>query len=213
MNADSAAPTIAVRAREELARLLLEPKLGKAPDDPAQAKFTLNWKSYSWMMETVWLDNVVQRRPKRWLPDSYANYDELLSAAVDSAVNSSDAPKDLNAWKWGAFHTVYIQNPVLGQIPILQHWTGPGRWQQSGSGYTVKAVTRTHGPSERITVNLADLDQSTLNLVTGEAGNFPSPYYLDQWGAWYQGFTFPWPFSAEAVEKSGAHQLTLHPTK
>ena len=34
MTEDSAAPTIAVRGRQELARLLLEPKLGAAPKDP-----------------------------------------------------------------------------------------------------------------------------------------------------------------------------------
>jgi penicillin G amidase len=213
MTADSAAPTIAVRSREELVRLLLEPKLGAAPKDPAQAKSTLNWKSYSWMMETVWLDNVVQHQPKRWLPDAYANYDELLAAAVDAAVTGPDAPKDLNSWSWGRFNMVDIQNPVLGQIPILQHWTGPGQREQSGSAYTVKAVARTYGPSERMTVNLADLDESTLNLVTGEAGNFLSAYYMDQWNAWYKDFTFPWPFSPEAVQKARAHQLMLEPSK
>ena len=213
MTAESAAPTIAVRSREELAHLLLEPKLGQAPKDPAQVKSTLNWKSYSWMMETVWLDNVVQHQPKRWLPDAFANYDELLTAAVESAVSGPDAPKELNAWKWGVFNAIDLQNPILGQIPILQRWTGPGRWDQSGSVYAVKAVTKTHGPSERIAVNLADLDQSTFNLVTGEAGNFSSPYYMDQWNAWYQGFTFPWPFSPQAVEGTRAHQVRLGPEK
>jgi len=213
MTAESAAPTIAVRAREELARLLLEPKLGRAPADPVQAKSTLTWKSYGWMMETVWLDDVIQHQPKRWLPDAYASYDELLTAAVESAVSRPEAPEELNAWKWGAFNPVDIQNPILGQIPILQRWTGTGRWEQSGSAYTVKAVTKTHGPSERIIVNLAERDQSTFNLVTGEAGNFLSPYYLDQWNAWYQGFTFPWPFTLDAVQQARAHQVTLQPEK
>jgi penicillin amidase len=211
MTADSAAPTIALRSREELIRLLLEPKLGAAPKDPVQAKSTLNWRTYSWMMETVWLANVIEHQPKRWLPDAYANYDELLAAAVESAVTGSDAPKDLNSWKWGPVNETEIQNPVLGQIPVLQHWTGPGLQEQSGGVYAVKAVAKTHGPSERITVNLANLDESSLNLVTGEAGNFLSLYYMDQWEAWYTNFTFPWPFSPEAVQKTKAHELTMEP--
>lgn len=213
MTADSVAPTIAVRSRAELTRLLLEAKLGPAPKDPEQAKATLNWKSYSWMMETVWLDNVIAHQPKRWLPDTYANYDELLAAAVESAVNDLNAPKDLSTWKWGKFNSVNIQNPVLGQIPILRKFTGPGLQEQSGSPYTVKAVAKTYGPSERLTVNLANLDDSTLNLVTGEAGNFLSPYYMDQWAAWYTNFTFSWPFSPEAVQKARTHQSTLEPEK
>jgi penicillin amidase len=75
----------------------------------------------------------------------------------------------------------------------------------------VKAVTRHHGPSERFTANLADLDQSTLNIVTGQAGNFLSPYYMDQWKAWYGGTTFTLPFSAKAVDGAKAHRLVLEP--
>ncbi len=211
MTAESAAPTIAVRSREELARLLLEPKLGPAPKDPERAKLSLSWKSYQWMMETVWLDNVVQHQPKRWLPDSYTDYDELLAAAVSSAVTSPEVPQDLTRWTWGRFNAVEIQNPVLGQIPILSRWTGPGLQAQSGSPYTVKAVSQKHGPSERMTVDLADLDQSWFNLVTGESGVFLSPYYMDQWTAWYKNTTFPWPFSPAAVKQTLAHQLLLKP--
>ncbi len=206
MSADSPAPTIAVKARSEIIRLLLEPKLGAVP---TQWPFTgLNWTDYDSGMQSVWLRNVLERQPKRWLPPNFKSYDELLAAALESTVSK---PGDLNSWKWGEAHPVEIQNPVLGQIPVLRRWTGPGVQPQSGSGYTVKAVTRSHGPSERMTIDLSDLDQSTLNLVTGETGNFLSPYYMDQWHAWYEGFSFPLPFSASAVEKAKVHELTLAP--
>jgi penicillin G amidase len=209
MTADSAAPTIAYRSRVELARLLLEPKLGAAPADPKQVDATLSWKSYSWGMGSVWLENVVHHQPQRWLPATYSSYDDLLAAAVEAAVNGPDASQDLASWKWGAFRPVEVQHPVLGRVPVLQRWTGPGVQPQSGSGYTVKAVSRSHGPSERLTVDLSDLDQTTLNLVTGEAGNFLSPYYMDQWKAWYEGYTFKLPYSEKAVAASKQHELVL----
>jgi penicillin G amidase len=211
MSADSTAPILVTRARRELARLLLEPKLGAAPSDPKLAHSTLSWQTYAWGMQSVWLENVLLHQPRRWLPQGFANYQELLAAAVDGAVRGSDVPKDLSSWKWGAYHTVEIQHPLLGKIPILRRWTGPGIQPQSGSGFSVKAVSRTHGPSERMTVDLANLDQSTLNLVTGEGGNFLSPYYMDQWNAWYEGYTFAWPFSNQAVDASRQHQLILKP--
>ncbi|MGA8492394.1 MAG: penicillin acylase family protein [Terriglobales bacterium] len=216
MIASSAAPTIAVQARQQLVRLLLERKLGAAPENAKQIQTTLSWKSYQWMMSTVWLENVIEHQPKRWLPETYADYNELLTAAVEAAVDSNaakgaNAPPDLSSWKWGTFHPVKIQHPIYGKIPLLRRWTGPGLQPQSGSEFTVKAVSLDHGPSERITVDLADLDQSTLNLVTGEAGNLFSPYYLDQWRSWYEGFTFPWPFSGQAVEKARAHEVVLEP--
>jgi penicillin G amidase len=213
MSAASAAPTITENSIRELQRLLLEPQLGSAPADPAKDDEVLSWKTYSWEMRSVWLENVLLHRPKRWLPEQYPNYDELLTAAVDAAVNLPNAPNDLAKWRWGAFNAVDIQHPILGKIPIVRLWSGPGVQEQSGSVYAVKAVTRDHGPSERFTANLADLDLSTLNLVTGQSGNFLSPYYMDQWKAWYEGTTFPLPFSAKAVEGAETHRLVLEPAK
>jgi penicillin amidase len=211
MTANSAAPTITARARTELVRLLLEPKLGAAPKDPQQVGTTLNWKSYRSGMASIWLENVLQHQPRRWLPEAYPNYVELLAAAVEAAVSGPGVPQDLNSWKWGPFNPVEIQHPILGEIPFLRRWTGPGLQEQSGSGYTIKAVTRREGPSERMTVDLSDLDQSTLNIVTGQAGNFLSSYYMDQWKAWYEGYTFTLPFSQPEVEKTRAHELVLQP--
>jgi penicillin amidase len=213
MLAASASPTIAENSIRELRRLLLEPKLGTAPADAATGSGALSWKTYSWQMRSVWLENILLHRPKRWLPEKYQNYDELLAAAVDAAVNGPQAPKDLASWRWGAFNAVEIQHPILGKIPVLRHWSGPGLQEQSGSGYTVKAVTSRHGPSERFTANMADLDHSTLNTVTGQGGNFLSPYYMDQWKAWYQGTTFTLPFSAQAVEAAQQHRLVLEPLR
>jgi penicillin amidase len=213
MLAPLAAPTIAVRSAQELTRLLLEPRLGPAPGDPAQLKTKLSWKTYAWEMHTVWLQNILLHQPKRWLPQPYPNYDELLNAAVEAAVSGGAAPSDLTSWHWGSVNAVEISHPVLGKIPVVRRWAAPGMIEQSGSGYTVKAVTAHHGPSERFTANLADLDQSTLNTVTGQGGNFLSPYYMDQWKAWYTGLTFTLPFTPRAVESSSAHRLLLEPAK
>jgi penicillin amidase len=211
MVADGAAPVLAQASIEELRRLLLEPKLGAAALDSRNANGALSWKTYQWQMRSVWLENVLLHRPKRWLPEKYSSYDELVAAAVEAAVNRPEAPKDLAAWHWGAHNAVDIQHPVLGRIPILKRWSGPGVREQSGSSFTVKAVSPTHGPSERFTANLGDLDQSTLNLVTGQAGNFLSPHYMDQWKAWYEGTTFPLPFTSKAVDAATVHQLVIEP--
>jgi penicillin amidase len=132
---------------------------------------------------------------------------------VESAVTGSDAPSDLKQWTWGKFAPVDIEHPLFSRFPIIRRWASPGLKEQSGGGYTVKQVGRNFGPSERMTVDLGDWDRSTLNLVTGETGNFLSPYYLDQWQAWYEGSTFPLPFSTEAVRSTKDHELVLEPTR
>jgi penicillin amidase len=157
----------------------------------------------------VWLENVLAQQPPRWLPPGFSNYDDLLAAALEATVK--DAPENLASWKWGPEHSVRIENPVLGRVPVVRRWAEPGIQPQSGSEYTVKAAGRDYGPSERFTADLSNLDASTLNVVTGNAGNFLSPYYRDQWNAWYTGSTFALPFSKSAVDKAAAHRLMLSP--
>ncbi len=225
MSADSAAPTIETKARQELVRLLLEPKLGAADSNPSTG--ALSWKSYHWAMSSVWLENVLSKQPQRWLPAGYPDYGTLLTTAVENVVkrgqiapgdsskigsmSHSDAPADLSQWKWGQNYPVEIDHLVLSQLPLIGRLTGPGLHPLSGSGFTVKAVGRGFGPSERITWNFASFDESTLNLVTGESGIFLSPYYMDQWKAWYGGSTFVFAYSKDAVDKQRAHEMTLLP--
>ena len=69
------------------------------------------------------------------------------------------------------------------------------------------------GPSERLTVDFSDLDNGTLNIVNGQAGNLLSPYFNDQWDNWYHGTTVRLPFSDDAVDHAKSHELTLTPSK
>jgi penicillin G amidase len=217
MSADSAAPTIETKARQQLFRLLLEPKLGAGEQSPAtegsssSQSGALTWKSYRWEMSTVWLENVLTKQPARWLPSDYSDYGALLAAAVEDAVNEKGAPPNLAQWRWGENYPVEIDHPVLSKLPLIGGLTGPGWHPLNGNNYTVKAVGRHFGSSERLTWNFADFDSSTLNLVTGESGVFLSPNYMDQWNAWYGGTTFTLPFSAAAVESHRMHEVTLAP--
>jgi penicillin amidase len=227
MSADSAAPTIETKARRELARMLLEPKLGAAAAGPnlnaksAADSGELSWKSYRWAMSSVWLENVLTKQPARWLPPGFLDYGSLLTAAVENAIkqtalaanlpSSNTSQADLNQWKWGKNYPVEIDHLVLSQLPLIGRFTGPGSHPLSGSTVTVRAGARGFGPSERLTWNFANFDESTLNLVTGESGIFLSPYYMDQWAAWYGGSTFVFPFSQAAVERHRVHEMMLEP--
>jgi penicillin amidase len=205
---DSVAPSIAVVARRQLQRLLLEPLLGLADEN---TKVPTGWREYTWQNSSVWMENLLTTQPQRWLPKSYRSWDDLLTAAVEQAVAGKNAPRDLSSWHWGRAHPIYLQHPIFGRVPLLSRWTGPGTKPQSGDGTTVKQVGFGFGPSERLTVDFANLDASTLNIVSGQSGNFTSPHYMDQWQAWYQGTTFALPFSSDAVQKSRAHELKLEP--
>jgi penicillin amidase len=199
MVADSAAPTIAVKARNELWELLLKSKLDT------------DWLHYDWSDKPVALEGIVREQPERWLPPGYSNFNDLLAQAVENAVK--DGPANLKSWQYGEAFPLEIGHPLFGGIPILRRWAGPGRHPQSGGTYTVKQVGRTFGPSERMTVDFANLDASTFNIVIGESGQIFSPYYMDQWPAWYGNTTFSLAYSDAAVEGAKMHELTLEPRK
>ena len=211
LTTDSAAATIEIRARRELTRLLLDPQLQSRAKSISVDGTQLTWESYRFGTSSLWLENVLTRQPKRWLPANYPNYDQLLVAAVQATVSEPEAPSDLAQWRWGKFAPLEIQHLVLSQLPLIGRFTGPGLHDQSGGSFTVKQVGRTFGPSERFTADFSNLDRSTLNTVTGQGGNFLSPHYMDQWDAWFEGHTFALPFSKEAVQRSRIHQLVLQP--
>ena len=209
MDKSSAAATLAANARYQLVRLLLEPKLGAGNDDP---EHPAGWQQYRWAMWPVWLENVLLRQPQKWLPPNYSDYGQLLTAAVEAAVNpKNSARENLKDWTWGNQNRLRLQHPILGAIPILNRWTGPRPLEQSGSSFCVKAATQRAGPSERMTVDFSNLDNSTLNIVLGQSGNVFSRHYMDQFAAWTEGKTYLLPFSEEAVRKARTHQLVLAP--
>jgi penicillin amidase len=160
-------------------------------------------------MNTVWLENVVAFQPARWLPPEFASWHALLAASVEAAVSQPIAPRDLASWKYGDYATVEIDHPIFGRLPWLRRYASTGRLPQSGNGITVKQVGGKYAPSERFTADFADLDRSTLNIVNGQSGNLLSPYFNDQFEAWYRGTTFGLAFKPETVEKTAAHRLKL----
>jgi penicillin amidase len=197
LSMDSAGAAIEQRARAWLMNTLLESKLGDDAD------------RYHWYMNTVWLENMVAFQPARWLPAEFKSWDALLAASVEAAVTPPIAPRDLASWKYGDYATVEIGHPMFGKLPWLRRYASTGRLPQSGNGITVKQVGGKFAPSERFTADLADLDRSTLNIVNGQSGDLFSPYFNDQFEAWYRGTTFGLAFTPETVEKTAVHRLRL----
>jgi penicillin amidase len=204
---NASGPAIVDATRAALWPLLLNPHLGPHPNDNAQL-YTWNEKPYA-------EEQLIMHTPARWLPANYANWDEFLTAAVAQGLFDSHAPFDLNKWQYGKSHPVDIEHPLFAQSPLLQRLvgvpTGTGAQPQSGDTTTVKQVGHTFGPSERFTADLSNFDNSTLNVVLGQSGNPASPWFMDQWPAWYKGTTFTLPFSKASTDNAATHTLTLTP--
>ncbi|QHN04437.1 penicillin acylase family protein [Granulicella sp. WH15] len=220
---NSAAANIVEATRAALWPILLGTHLTPGPPAPqtktgAKADKPTDAELYSWNERDYALEQLIMHTPERWLPKGIANWDDLLASALDKGLADAHAPhhpKDLAAWSYGRTHVVDIEHPIFGHSRLLSRLlgmrTGTGSQPQSGDRTTIKQVGRAFGPSERFTADLANLDQSTLNIVLGESGNPASPYYMDQFPAWYRGTSFPFAFTDAAVAASTTHTLTLTP--
>ena len=201
MSTDSAAARIEANARRRLTEKLLRAKLG---DD---------WKLYRFQAQSLAFENIVNLRLARWLPSGYATWDDLLAEVLHETVQDGGVPGDLRSWKYGEQSRLRLENPVIGAVPWMKRYAGPGDVPQSGSGTTIKQVGVDFGPSERFTADVSDWDHSRLNVVMGESGNFLSAHFEDQWDAWYNGTTFPLPYTQSAVDQDARERLTLEPRR
>jgi penicillin amidase len=199
-DADSSVVSFLVMARRAALDLILEPYLGK---DTAL---------YQWWT-TTFLQKVLTERPARWLPPAYKNYDELLSAAADRAVAmlaEESHSKRISAWEWEKFNSLDMVHP-LGRSGFLKTFLSISGKPQSGTGYSVRAATKTHGPSMRFIANPANWDDSIMLVPAGESGQVGSGHYTDEFSHWYEGKPIAAPFSDAATSKSRRHTLTLTP--
>ena len=113
----------------------------------------------------------------------------MLAAAADRAVaklaeqSKSENPQD---WAWKKFNSLDMLHPI-GQSGILKSLFSITDKPQSGTGYSVRAATKRHGPSERFVANPANWDDSILLITSGESGQLGSSHYSDQFSFWYEG--------------------------
>ncbi|HEV2425590.1 MAG TPA: penicillin acylase family protein [Terriglobia bacterium] len=167
----------------------------------------------SWSLGEIFVEKVIDQRLARWLPPGDADLDATLMASLDDGLKRIEARvkgRDPAAWRWGDTIPLTFHHP-LDALPIVGRFFDVGPFPQRGTANCVKATTPGAGPSMRMVVDFSDFDNSVQNLTLGESGELSSPYYADQFDAWYTGQSFPMLFSDAAVDRGAVHRLTLKP--
>ncbi len=189
MEAAQAAPAIAELLSEQLQIALLRILAPKAKEFP-------DVKPRPQVIQTL-----LTERPKGWVPND--DWDAWIVSALGVALDQGRARlgSGVAEWRWGHLLVWRFDHPILKNIPFVdfffdftyQRRSGP--FEMSGSSTTVKQTTPVLGPSERMVVDLSDLDHSVQNLVLGESGSVASSHYEDEWPAYYYGTSFPMQFN------------------
>lgn len=161
--------------------------------------------------------------------------DQILAEALRAARSQLTVllGKDPTEWRWAALHEAAPQHQVLGgeDIPgVIRNIVNPepigvaggssivnangwdaAAWEDVDGSPTYPVFTVTAVPSMRMVLDLSDWDASTWVQLTGNSGHPLSQHYSDQFASWASGDTFPWAFSAGAVEAATNDTLTLQP--
>ena len=180
--------------------MLLEPFLGKETS-------LYQWRS------TTFLQKILTDRPAKWLPSAYKNYDELLAAAADAAVTrlaEQSSSARVEDWAWKRFNSLDMFHPI-GHEGMLKRFLSITDKPQSGTIYSVRAASKTHGPAMRFVGNPGNWDESILLIPAGQSGQPGSSHYSDQFSYWYEGKPIFAPFSDTAEAKGRKHTLALKP--
>jgi penicillin amidase len=185
MDKDQACPMITEllsnTLRADLVRLILPPS-SRSPQPPKL------------LPRPEVVETLLRNRPAGWVAkdDWDAWLLEKFSAALQDGRKRQGTP--VTNWRWGRVLQWKLAHPLGKQLPFVDRFFDIGPVEMSGSGTTVKQTTTTLGPSERMVVDLGNLDNSIQNLVAGESGSVASPHYKDQWPAYYAAKSFPMEF-------------------
>jgi penicillin amidase len=199
-DADSPEVSFVHATRRAAIDLLLEPFLGK------------DTSLYQWR-STTFLQKLLTDRPAKWLPPAYKSYDELLAAAADVAVaklTEQSRSARVEDWAWKRFNSLDMFHPI-GRAGLLKRFLSITDKPQSGTQYSVRAATKTHGPAMRFVGNPGNWDESILLIPAGQSGQPGSSHYSDQFSYWYEGKPIFAPFSDAAEATARKHTLTLKP--
>jgi penicillin amidase len=146
---------------------------------------------------------------------------ETVAAALADAWR--DAAAELGGatdrWDYEELHRLTLAHP-LGRAPLLGRFFDRGPFPMPGSATTVAAFgarwqggrqTVTYGPSMRWVLDLADPDSGVAVLPAGQSGHPFDAHYDDQIAAYRAGRTYPFPWTAAAIDGQAVERLTLRP--
>ena len=164
----------------------------------------------------AWWDDVTTK-------DKVETRDDAVVRALDEATAelSGLQGSDPSGWRWGDLHTLTVKNQTLGKSgigPIEKLFnrgpitTAGGESIVNATGWTPKnGYTVDWIPSMRMVLDFSNLDASTWVNLTGASGHAFSTHYVDQLDAWQSGATYPFPFTAAAVQAATKDHLVLKP--
>jgi penicillin amidase len=139
----------------------------------------------------VWWDNIASKEIKE-------SRKEILIQSFNNAIKTleSQLDTDVSNWQWGRVHLLEHIHPLGRQKP-LNYLFNVGTFSMNGGAEVINNIKSllskekiqkvTAGPSKRILIDLADIENAQSVLPTGQSGYFLSKHYDDQTSLYNEG--------------------------
>ncbi len=150
---------------------------------------------------------LLRERPLHLLSSAYATWDELLIAAADDVITSSEQQGfNLGTGTWGQRNTAKIRHPFAISYPWLMPWLGLPQDPLPGDEDMPRYQGPSRGASERLVVSPGREEEGIFHMPGGQSAHPLSPFFRAGHSAWVRGE--PTPFLPGKTE----HTLTLRPS-
>ena len=128
---------------------------------------------------------------------------------------------NMDGWQWGCIHTMTFKHQPMGDVPVLQLLFNTPALRVPGDRFTVNAAsfnaskpfTMVHGSSQRLIVDLGNLNNSVAIMTLGASGQVFHPHYMDHLTKWQNVEYNPLLFTQEAAQANAESVLILTPAK
>jgi len=169
-------------------------------------------KNIGWANEGNFIERLLRKKPKKWLPKEFSSYADLLKASETEA--RTNLTKRLGAdeakWTWGEAGKIRFNHP-LAVAPLIGAQFAVPALPLIGSGSAAASPNVGANVSMRLIATPGNWDTTRQVIPTGESGNPQSPHYKDQLDAWYSGNTPVFPFSQSAIVKAATETIMMKP--
>jgi penicillin amidase len=167
-----------------------------------EADETFDYRTVRRREGPIW--KLVTEKPLHLLDPAYADWTELLVAAVDRVIARAEADGGLSE-PWSRSNVTAYRHPLSSAIPIIGSRLDMPLQPMSGDLYTPSMHWGVNAPSQRMIVSPGREANGIMHMPTGQSGHPLSPYYANSHEAWVTGKATP--FLPGATE----HTLTLTP--
>ena len=170
--------TFSYQLIDKVYRGLTGPITSRHPD------FNAKWLSFRHAV--TW--ELVQRRPPHLVPLLHEDWDALVLASVDGAMDLATADgQPAAAWVWGDRNRVDISHPFAGFAPQLAKWLAAPSEALPGDAHMPRVQHPRHGASERMVVSPGREEQGIMHMPGGQSGHPLSRFFLAGHEDWVEG--------------------------